>query len=115
MNIATEDQRHRAIVIGAVVLEKAIRADSSLINTGYQRILNISKIVESAITTKNLPDDELVDVAVELKEGIVNHLSTIKHALENLVSQTYKPQEVAFALSSCSATLSYLQTKYRLR
>ena len=112
MKIETEAERFRLTIIGAEVIEKAIQKDPKIIQIGYDKVTYISKLVDDLIRSRNLPESELVDVATELKDGVVDQLPTIKKALENLTSGEYDSFKVAHALSSCSATLDYIRTKY---
>jgi hypothetical protein len=112
MKIETEEQRMNAVVLGALATEKAIRKDPNIIQMGYQKVMHISQLVDDLIRGRNLPESELVDVAVELKDGVVNQLGIVRDALENLVGGGYEPSKVAHALSTCCATLNYVRTKY---
>jgi len=113
MKIENETSRVSAILLGEQEIKRAILKNPKIIEIGYQKVIQVTKNVEELTRKRNLSRLELEDVAIELKEGVTNHLPTIQQALENLASENYNPSIVAYALSSCCATLNYLQTKYK--
>jgi hypothetical protein len=112
MKIRNEGERFKIMIMGTLAIRAGIEKDPSTIQRGYDKVMDISKLTDELIAGKNLHKSELVDIAEDLKNAVLDELPTIRDALKNLDTRNYDPGKVASALASCLTTLDYLRTKY---
>jgi hypothetical protein len=112
MIIEDLDQKVRFVGCGTEVIMDAIGKDPGVIRRGYERMVAVAEFVSHNLQERNLSEGDLVDLAVQFKEGVVDQLGVVKKALEYLVPCEKGFFEVAHALSTCSATLNYIKTIY---
>lgn len=98
--------------MGADITYDFIKKDPEYIRKGYERILENTEFVDSLIQQNNLQQEDLYNLAIDIKDGVHNNLKTIEEALEN--PKEYNLLEVAWALSESCNMLNYVRHKYSL-